>query len=69
MTDFTVRFSGRGTRVLRTETVVARDLLSVTARVKRRLGASRSFAQADGFEAGEPRLVPASDRFGVSAAP
>lgn len=69
MTDFTVRFSSRGTRVLRTETVVARDLLSVTARVKRRLGASRSFAQADGFEAGGPRLVPASDRFGVSAAP
>lgn len=53
MTQFTVRYSGRGAGVLRTETVAAHDDHSAMALVKRRLGGSRTFKEAHVFQEGE----------------
>jgi len=46
MTRFTIRYSGRGTKVLRTETLTAADMPSAMAQAKRRLKASQTFREA-----------------------
>lgn len=66
MIDYTVRYSGKGTGVLRTEVVAARDELAVQDYVKQRLGGSRAFEEASVFEADCPRFRLASGRLGVT---
>ncbi|MGH7018745.1 MAG: hypothetical protein ACREEY_02625 [Brevundimonas sp.] len=50
MTCFTIRYSGRGTGVLRTEILAVESALSAVTHVKRRLGASQIFRAASVFE-------------------
>lgn len=64
MTSFIVRYSGRGTGVLRTETVAAENTPSAVALVKRRLGASQTFREARVFEDEELRFNVTAGRGG-----
>jgi len=50
MTSFTIRYSGRGTKVLRTEIVTAENISSAVAQAKRRVKASQTFREAHVFE-------------------
>ncbi|MEN5168670.1 hypothetical protein ABE444_03800 [Brevundimonas pondensis] len=65
MTSFIVRYSGRGTGVLRTETVAAENTPSAVALVKRRLGASQTFREARVFEDEELRFNVTAGRGGA----
>jgi len=49
MALYTIRYSARGTGVLRTEFVVADEPQGTIAQVKRRLGGSRTFQEASVF--------------------
>lgn len=68
MTSFIVRYSGRGTGVLRTETVAAEDTPSAVALVKRRLGSSRTFQEARVFEDDALRFNVTAGRGGAAVA-
>ncbi|MCO8018793.1 hypothetical protein NI456_07950 [Brevundimonas diminuta] len=68
MTLYTVRYSARGTGVLRTESVVADEAQTAIAQVKRRLGASRTFQEARVFEDGELRFNVSTEAGGVATA-
>lgn len=68
MTLYTVRYSARGTGVLRTESVVAEEAQTAIAQVKRRLGASRTFQEARVFEDGELRFNVSTDAGSVATA-
>ena len=65
---YTIRYSARGTGVLRTEIVVADEPQGTIAQVKRRLGGSRTFQEASVFEDGELRFNISSDVKGVATA-
>lgn len=50
MTSFTIRYSGRGTKVLRTEIVTAENISSAIAQARRRVKTSQTFQEARVFE-------------------
>lgn len=68
MAIFIVQYSGRGTGVLRTETVAAENGSSAIAMVKRRLGASQTFREAHVFEDDELRFNVTAGADGVAVA-
>ncbi|MNS24332.1 hypothetical protein D3C72_561720 [compost metagenome] len=67
MTQFIIRYSARGTGVLRTETVAAPDAPTAVAQAKRRLGTSRVFEEARVFEDDELRFNVTAGGDGMTA--